>query len=174
MIFINPHKCCTFVTENSCLTSNANLCIIQKLKLLPSHYLYWGETLVNRSFLAIRHILAEFFGKTRQILQQFKGFVCFNYKNCIFVLITNLDVEIWRIHYFPSGTSTWKAFEVWLWGVLCGLLSFWNYSSCSLFWSCSSSPTFLATTLRMPTRERMWEMNWYNVLFPRNLLIFNF
>jgi len=28
------------------------------------------------------------------ILQQFKGFVCFNYKNCIFVLITNLDVEI--------------------------------------------------------------------------------
>ena len=32
--------------------------------------------------------------KTRQILQQFKGFVCFNYKNCIFVLITNLDVEI--------------------------------------------------------------------------------
>lgn len=23
----------------------------------------------------------------------------------------------------------------------------------------SSSPTFLATTLRMPTRERMWEMN---------------
>ena len=63
MIFINPHKCCTFVTEKSCLTSNANLCIIQKLKLLPSHYLYWGETLVNRSFLAIRHILAEFFGK---------------------------------------------------------------------------------------------------------------
>nr|DAT79642.1 MAG TPA: hypothetical protein [Caudoviricetes sp.]DAW41801.1 MAG TPA: hypothetical protein [Caudoviricetes sp.] len=40
MIFINPHKCCTFVTEKSCLTSNANLCIIQKLKLLPSHYLY--------------------------------------------------------------------------------------------------------------------------------------
>ena len=63
MIFINPHKCCTFVTEKSCLTSNANLCIIQKLKLLPSHYLYWGETLVNRSFLAIRHILAEFLGK---------------------------------------------------------------------------------------------------------------
>lgn len=63
MIFINPHKCCTFVTEKSCLTSNANLCIIQKLKLLPSHYLYWGETLVNRSFLAIRHILAEFSGK---------------------------------------------------------------------------------------------------------------
>lgn len=63
MIFINPHKCCTFVTEKSCLTSNANLCIIQKLKLLPSHYLYWGETLVNRSFLAIRLILAEFFGK---------------------------------------------------------------------------------------------------------------
>ena len=63
MIFINPHKCCTFVTEKSCLTSNANLCIIQKLKLLPSHYLYWGETLVNRSFLAIRHILAEFYGK---------------------------------------------------------------------------------------------------------------
>ena len=63
MIFINPHKCCTFVTEKSCLTSNANLCIIQKLKLLPSHYLYWGETLVNRSFLAIRHILAEFFWK---------------------------------------------------------------------------------------------------------------
>ena len=63
MIFINPHKCCTFVTEKSCLTSNANLCIIQKLKLLPSHYLYWGETLVNRSFLAIRHILAEFFRK---------------------------------------------------------------------------------------------------------------
>lgn len=64
MIFINPHKCCTFVTEKSCLTSNANLCIIQKLKLLPSHYLYWGETLVNRSFLAIRHILAEFSGKS--------------------------------------------------------------------------------------------------------------
>ena len=64
MIFINPHKCCTFVTEKSCLTSNANLCIIQKLKLLPSHYLYWGETLVNRSFLAIRHILADFLGKT--------------------------------------------------------------------------------------------------------------
>lgn len=68
MIFINPHKCCTFVTEKSCLTSNANLCIIQKLKLLPSHYLYWGETLVNRSFLAIRHILAEFKGdKTKRI-----------------------------------------------------------------------------------------------------------
>ena len=33
MIFINPHKCCTFVTEKSCLTSNANLCIIQKFAL---------------------------------------------------------------------------------------------------------------------------------------------
>ena len=72
MIFINPHKCCTFVTEKSCLTSNANLCIIQKLKLLPSHYLYWGETLVNRSFLAIRHILAEFFGK-KQLFLHFLG-----------------------------------------------------------------------------------------------------
>ena len=69
MIFINPHKCCTFVTEKSCLTSNANLCIIQKLKLLPSHYLYWGETLVNRSFLAIRHILAEFSQKTATVNQ---------------------------------------------------------------------------------------------------------
>lgn len=67
MIFINPHKCCTFVIEKSCLTSNANLCIIQKLKLLPSHYLYRGETLVNRSFLAIRHILAEFFLKKSTI-----------------------------------------------------------------------------------------------------------
>ena len=68
MIFINPHKCCTFVTEKSCLTSNANLCIIQKLKLLPSHYLYWGETLVNRSFLAIRNIWAEFWWKIKEKL----------------------------------------------------------------------------------------------------------
>lgn len=70
MIFINPHKCCTFVTEKSCLTSNANLCIIQKLKLLPSHYLYRGETLVNRSFLAIRHILAEFVRKKTSFVQK--------------------------------------------------------------------------------------------------------
>ena len=50
MIFINPHKCCTFVTEKSCLTSNANLCIMQKLEPLLNHYLYRGGTLVNRSF----------------------------------------------------------------------------------------------------------------------------
>ena len=149
-------------------------CTSQNLWPLPSHYLTCCKKCASCLFLNYSYLIAVFYIKTRQILQQFKGFVCFNYKNCIFVLITNLDVEIWRIHYFPSGTSTWKAFEVWLWGVLCGLLSFWNYSSCSLFWSCSSSPTFLATTLRMPTRERMWEMNWYNVLFPRNLLIFNF
>ncbi len=53
MIFINPHKCCTFVTEKSCLTSNANLCIIQKLKLLPSHYLNGGNDLATVLISAI-------------------------------------------------------------------------------------------------------------------------
>ena len=91
MIFINPHKCCTFVSEKSCLTSNANLCIIQKLKLLPSHYLYWGETLVNRSFLAIRHILAEFYIK--------------NYRKYIFLCIFVTKYNKQNFYSLISETS---------------------------------------------------------------------
>ena len=96
MIFINPHKCCTFVTEKSCLTSNANLCIIQKLKLLPSHYLYWGETLVNRSFLAIRHILAEFFGKITQKTTFLKLFSCYEKRlHSPFLPLHRQNKEVW-------------------------------------------------------------------------------
>lgn len=96
MIFINPHKCCTFVTEKSCLTSNANLCIIQKLKLLPSHYLYWGETLVNRSFLAIRHILAEFFGKIIQKTTFLKLFSCYEKRlHSPFLPLHRQNKEVW-------------------------------------------------------------------------------
>lgn len=40
MIFINPHKCCTFVTEKSCLTSNANFFIIHKFALLVKQLCY--------------------------------------------------------------------------------------------------------------------------------------
>ena len=96
MIFINPHKCCTFVTEKSCLTSNANLCIIQKLKLLPSHYLYWGETLVNRSFLAIRHILAEFSGKIAQKTTFLKLFPCYEKRlHSPFIPLHRQNKEVW-------------------------------------------------------------------------------
>ena len=31
-------NCCIFATEKSCLT--ANVCRLQKLELLPNHYLY--------------------------------------------------------------------------------------------------------------------------------------
>ena len=96
MIFINPHKCCTFVTEKSCLTSNANLCIIQKLKLLPSHYLYWGETLVNRSFLAIRHILAEFLRKIAQKTTFLKVFPCYEKRlHSPFLPLLRQNKEVW-------------------------------------------------------------------------------
>ena len=119
MIFINPHKCCTFVTEKSCLTSNANLCIIQKLKLLPSHYLYWGETLVNRSFLAIRHILAEFY----IIIINLFGLYCKNLYFCTRKMMVGHDK--WLPHfsfivsyYFKSYVNInsfkfiiWKSYE---------------------------------------------------------------
>lgn len=62
-IAVYPHKTCIFALEKSCLTSKANLCIMQKLEPLLNHYLYRGGTLVNRSFLAVRQNLAEFFGK---------------------------------------------------------------------------------------------------------------
>ena len=37
-----------FAPEKSCLT--ANIRILQKLGLLPNHYLYRGKTLINSSF----------------------------------------------------------------------------------------------------------------------------
>ena len=39
-IVVNPRKNCIFALEKSCLTSKANLCIMQKLEPLPNHYLY--------------------------------------------------------------------------------------------------------------------------------------
>lgn len=57
MIFVNPLNCCTFAKR---VVWQANLCIAQKLELLPNHYLYWGEKLINSSFKAIRQILAWF------------------------------------------------------------------------------------------------------------------
>ena len=49
-IAVYPHKTCIFALEKSCLTSKANVCILQKLEPLLNHYLYRGGTLVNRSF----------------------------------------------------------------------------------------------------------------------------
>ena len=39
-IEVNPHKNCIFALEKSCLTSKANLCIMQKLEPLLNHYLH--------------------------------------------------------------------------------------------------------------------------------------
>ena len=57
-IAVYPHKTCIFALEKSCLTSKANLCIMQKLEPLLNHYLYSclvGSDIcirysVNRSF----------------------------------------------------------------------------------------------------------------------------
>lgn len=45
-IAVYPHKTCIFALEKSCLTSKANLCIMQKLEPLLNHYLYRGNDLV--------------------------------------------------------------------------------------------------------------------------------
>lgn len=39
-IAVYPHKTCIFALEKSCLTSKANVCILQKLEPLLNHYLH--------------------------------------------------------------------------------------------------------------------------------------
>ena len=55
-IAVYPHKTCIFALEKSCLTSKANLCIMQKLEPLLNHYLYRGGTLVIAHFKLLGRI----------------------------------------------------------------------------------------------------------------------